>query len=113
MSRARIWRSRPPCLECCCLGSSGIFGVLGLRVGCLSAWGTSPFSGFFTVVALFPLLSLSEPEREDEESLLVADKDEDDVDDDDDDDYDEEAAGEPPCRFVLVAFLAALGEALV
>ena len=41
----------------------------------------------------------------------MAEEDGDDVDDDDDDDDDEEAAAEPPCRFALVVFLAALGEA--
>ena len=60
--------------------------------------------------ALFPL-SLSEPEREDEEFLLVAEEEDDEVDEDDDDDDDEEAAAEPPCKFALVTFLAALGDA--
>ena len=50
--------------------------------------------------ALFPL-SLSKPEREDEEFLLVAEE---------EGELDEEAAGEPPSKFALVTFLAALGD---
>ena len=90
MRRGRICRSTPPCLERSCLGRFGIFGVLGFRDGCLSARGTCPSRGSFNVVSFFPLLSLSEPEREDKEFLLVADEEEEDVDDD------EEAAAEPP-----------------
>ena len=56
------------------------------------------------MVSFFPLLSLSEPEGVDEHFLLVADNEEEDIDED------EETAAAPPCRFVLVAFLAALGE---
>ena len=108
MMRARIWRSTPPGWERCCFDSLGIFGVFGLRAGCLSAFGPSPFRGSLGCVALFPL-SLTESDREVDEFLLVADEDEDDEDDDDDDE--EEAAAEPPCRVALVAFLAALGEA--
>ena len=39
-------------LERCCFGSLGIFGVLGCRVGCLSAFWTSPLRGSFTCGAL-------------------------------------------------------------
>ena len=51
----------------------------GLRVGCLSALGTCPLSGSFNVDAFFPL-SLSEPEHEDEEFLLVAEEEDDELD---------------------------------
>ena len=71
---------------------SAHLGVLGCKIGCLSALGASPLRGSFTFGALFTL-SLFEPEREDDELLLVADDE------------------EPPCRFALVVFLAALGEA--
>ena len=84
--------------------------MLGCKVGCLSALGAWPLRSF-TLGALFPLL-LSKPEREDEEFLLVAEDEDDELEEDEEDeDEDEEAAAEPPCRFALVVFLAALGEA--
>ena len=95
--RARIWHSTPPGLERCCFGSLGIFGVLGCRVGCLSAFGTSPLRGSFTLAA-----DGDKEEDEDEE---------DDDEDEDEDEAEEEAAAEPPCKLALVAFLADLGEA--
>ena len=110
MMRSRIWRSTPPGLERCCFGSLGIFGVFGLRAGCLSAFGTSPLRGSLGCVAFFPL-QLSESDRVVDEFLLVADDDDDDEDDEDEDvdDEEEEAAAEPPCKVALVAFLATLG----
>ena len=62
--------------------------------------------------ARFPL-ALSESDLELDEFLLAADEDEDDEEDDneDEDEEREEAAMEPPCRFALVTFLAAFGEA--
>ena len=85
--------------------------MLGCRVGCLSSFGTSPLRESFTRGALFPL-SLLESDLEVDEFLLAADDDEEEDEDEEDDDEDEEeAAAEPPCKFALVAFLAALGEA--
>ena len=79
--------------------------MLGCRVGCLSAFGTSPLRGSFTRGALFPL-SLSESDLEVDKFLLAADDDK-----EDDDEDEEEAAAEPPCKLALLAFLAGLREA--
>ena len=82
-------RSTLPDLERCCLGSFGILGVLGFRVGCLSALGTCPLSGSLNLGAHFPL-SLSEPEREDKEFLLVEEEEDDELDEDNEEDEDED-----------------------
>ena len=87
--------------------------MFGLRAGCLSARGTCPFRGSCKEVSFFLLLSLSKPDLEDEEFLLVADDEAEEDDDDDEDEEDEgETAAEPPSKVALVALLAVLGEPL-
>ena len=80
----------PPLFERCCLGSLGIFGVFGFKAGCYSAKGTYPFKESFKGVPFFLLMSLSEPDLEDEEFLLVADNDDKEEDDDEEEDEEEE-----------------------
>ena len=98
--------------EHCCCGSFGSLEVFLLRVGCLSATGSFPSRGLL----LFPIpfvLSLSNPDRDEEDFLLFADNDNEDEDEDEKEEEDEDkAAAEPPFMACGAAFLFVLGELL-